>query len=303
MCSHKSVLLKEVLMFCSQYFSEQQLKNPKVLDVTLGGAGHSYALLEAFDGLRLEGRDRDLEAVERSQKRLETFGSRANLEQARFSEIEPASFDVVLADLGMSSFQLDDPNRGFALRFDGPLDMRMSKGQELSAEQVVNQYELGKLIGVLKRGGVGGISASLAKRIIASRPVSSTLELRQLCEDLAMKAKSKKDIAVVCFQAIRIEVNSEFEEIKQLLSLIKTSLSSGGLALVISFHSLEDKFVTKAFRDWARGITPSRNVLEGTPGLGSLLTSKAVVPDEEELKSNSRSRSALLRVFRFDENK
>ena len=331
---HISVLLDEVVEHLKPMASEtsssegqtsDENKQPSpyvVYDATLGGAGHSKALLEADPRVFVVGVDRDTYALDRAAEELSTYSSRIHLSHGVFSDIEQHLAGVKLAeadgqsktdsetkikcnamlvDLGVSSFQFDIAKRGFSFRQDAPLDMRMDATQELSAQQVVNEYELGDLKRVFLRGGVGAMSLALAKAIVGNRPVSSTKQLSDICEaTLKVKRRaSRSHPATVVFQAIRIEVNDEFGEIQRFLDRVPDNLAPGGTLAVISFHSAEDKLVAAKMRNWSRSKQPLKDVPQADqPALGSLLTKRALTPSEEEISINPRSRSALLRVFR-----
>ncbi|MCL4133303.1 UNVERIFIED_CONTAM: hypothetical protein GTU68_050150 [Idotea baltica] len=195
----------------------------------------------------------------------------------------------MLVDLGVSSFQLDITERGFSFRNDAPIDMRMDTTQALSAKEVVNDYEPIELKRVLQRGGLGADSLKVARSIVDNRPIETTGQLANICSEALRQFAPQKgrSPATVVFQAIRIEVNDEFGEIERFLDEVPSCLAPGGKLAVISFHSSEDKLVASRMRSWARR---------------ELLTSNAIIPSEEEIKRNPRSRSARLRIFRKNSN-
>jgi len=277
----------------------------RYLDCTLGGGGHSEAILSASEGCTLVSFDRDQRAVERAVERLAPFGERFTAVHAPFSKVvdtEQGRFDGILADLGISSDQLAE-GRGFSFRDDGPLDMRMDESAPRTADEVVNTYGEGQLIRVLKRGGCGSEARYVARAILKHRPLRSTADLNQLVQGVMKGRKSGKSSnpATVVFQAIRIEVNGEFEEIETLLDGIPQLAHPGGRVAVISFHSLEDKLIASRMRDWEGrdhmpALHPGRREVVS---LGRLLTRKAILPSEQECEVNSRARSARLRIFEF----
>ena len=334
---HISVLLDEVV----EYLKPQSIVTKEanldigngdkttpyiIYDATLGGAGHSKALLDSNPRVFVVGVDRDSYALSRAAKVLSQYSSRIHLSHGVFSDIEQhlagvnsagslsqagsesaqkgktkIQCDAMLVDLGVSSFQFDIAERGFSFRQDAPLDMRMDSTQKLSAQNVVNDYELGDLKRVLLRGGVGASSLALARAIVNNRPVSSTKQLADICESSlkSRRRESKAHQATVVFQAIRIEVNDELGEIERFLERVPANLAPGGTLAVISFHSAEDKLVAAKMRNWSRAKQPLKEVPQADqPALGALLTKRALTPDEEEISHNPRSRSALLRVFR-----
>ncbi|MCC6932867.1 MAG: 16S rRNA (cytosine(1402)-N(4))-methyltransferase RsmH [Deltaproteobacteria bacterium] len=315
---HISVMLAEVEKYLIGDIEEKE--DMLVLDCTFGGGGHSVRLLNAMPGLKLIGLDRDAVAVDRGHNTLQQFSERAIVCQGNFGELEElvatlpnnwrdvftGGFDAVLADLGMSSDQLDDAQRGFSFQGAASLDMRFDISQKLTASDVVNNYSFHDLLRVFKVGGVGAPSRALAKAICDARPLEDTTSLRKICEQVIPRfSEHKKNkpgkrshSATVCFQAIRIEVNQEFRQIKNLLNSLPEILRPHGRVAIISFHSLEDKYVTRQFRTWSRpGTVPRGLVTEQAPAMGKLLTKQAVVPLGEEIALNPRARSARLRVF------
>jgi 16S rRNA (cytosine1402-N4)-methyltransferase len=289
--------------------------SPTCLDCTLGGGGHAEALLRSNPELRLFGVDRDPAAIERVAKRLAEHSSRSSFVHADFSDVTEAfqsqlaeeglaGYHGILADLGVSSFQLDQAERGFSFAKKGPLDMRMNTEQSLSAATVVNEYAFPQLAGVFLRGECGALSYPLAKAIESSRPHLDTLGLADVCSRVAEKhrrgaPKKRSHAATLPFQAIRIEVNGELRSLEKFLAQIPECLLPGGRLAVISFHSLEDRFVARTMRSWSREPQELRHLPEPTESqtLGRLLTKKALTPSNLELEQNPRSRSARMRVF------
>ena len=303
---HVPVMLDEVI---EAFSSLAELETPMLLDCTLGGGGHAEALLEENEKLFLVGTDRDQKAVDRVTKRLAKFSDRTEFLKANFSSLSESSFrdklpvkefDGVLVDLGISSDQLNDSERGFSFSKNGPLDMRLDQEQDLTAYEVVNSYTWAKLKGVFQKGGLGAESGVLANKIIENRPVEDTAQLLSICRELkSAKTKPGKNPGTVPFQAIRIEVNKEFVSIENLLSSLPDFLAPGGKLVAISFHSLEDKLVARSLRSYSRSDSQPRRLpeKESRKSFGELLTKKALKPSEEEIKRNPRARSALIRIF------
>ncbi len=317
---HIPVLLDEVLEYLAP---ENDCGDCLLLDCTLGGGGHSEALLEQCASMYLVGMDRDLAAIRRVQERLSPFSNRICLIHGNFADIEEhleqlppdateifeargRRFHRILVDMGLSSDQLDDGSRGFSFRSEAPLDMRMDPSASLTAAEVINTYDPKELKRVLQRGGVGARSASLAKAIVADRPLTTTKELADICTSVLRThgPSPRQHLATVPFQAIRIEVNDEIGAIESFLDTVVQFLAPKGRLAVISFHSLEDQLVTKRMRRWSRAeATLAKVPLVGDSAVvGKLLTSTAVTASEVELSSNSRSRSARLRVFEKTNN-
>ncbi len=310
---HKSVLLNETISALELGVSETL----RVFDGTLGAAGHSEEILK-HTNTRLFAVDRDLQAVSKARENLNQYEDRFLVKKGNFAEFskevdslsldelavmqweesEERLFDRVLLDLGISSDQLDDKNRGFSFRDSNSLDMRMDLEQELSANEVLNNYELNKLIRVFRKGGVGKLSSILAKEIVKNRPISNSSDFSNVCVDVYTRSGSKKTshYATVPFQAVRIEVNKELDSITNFLDSILDYLSPGGILAVICFHSLEDKLVAGTMRKWAR-ITREQFKLQ-IEAKGKVLTQKAITASTMEIEENPRSRSAMLRVFR-----
>lgn len=308
--------------------------SPVVLDGTLGGGGHSAAMLEAFPKLRVVALEQDIQAIDRTKELLERYGSRISVLHGNFSKIsglieediffknewssltgrDEVSFDAVLLDLGISSDQLEDSERGFSFNKCGPLDMRMDQGRQLTAHEVLNGYSPLDLKQVFQRGGVGQFSYILAREIVVSRPIFDTLQFADICKRVMAKQQKTKNVrgaaykhpATLPFQAVRIEVNGELEVIKVFLKSIQKFIHSGGRLGVISFHSLEDQLVTSVMRKW-QSSNLGRNkiplpVVDGeniVVNLGRMITPKALVPTAAETEVNPRARSARYRVFEF----
>jgi len=295
---HVPVLLDEVVE------SFKDIEDGYIVDCTLGYGGHSEALLKSNPNIKLICIDQDIEALEFSKKRLSDFHERIVFKQGRFSEIinELDSYDIrgVLADIGVSSLQLDKGGRGF--RFDSDLlDMRMNQDQKKDANEVVNQYPQIELERIFKEYGEIKEAKKMASLITQNRPFHSAKELSTFIAKHFKKAKIHP--ATLAFQAIRIEVNDELGELKRLLHSIKNLNRSNLLVAIISFHSLEDRIVKQVFKEWSKScICPPQSmrcVCGGDHQLGSILTKKPIIPRGEEIARNPRSRSSKLRLFRF----
>lgn len=304
--SHVSVLLKETV---DGAFGE---KSGVYADLTTGGGGHSYELAKRLDpktGGRLICFDTDPEALEAAKKRLcglpVTF-VRSNFRRLNESldELGVEKLDGIIADLGVSSHQLDDADRGFSFHLDAPLDMRMS-GEGLSARDVVNEYESAELKRILFEYGEEKYAAKIAMGIVDFRqkaPIETTGQLAEIIKSSVPAAyRREKNPCRKSFQAIRIEVNDELGALKEALEGGFERLKEGGRMSVITFHSLEDRLVKNSFRDYCTGCTcpPEFPVCVcGKKPRGELVTKKPVTPSEREISDNPRSRSAKLRVIK-----
>jgi len=288
---HVPVLLEEVL----EYLNVRS--GGVICDATLGLAGHSSEIAKKLGGKgKLIGFDRDPEAMAMAKARLgevkAELGSEMPevvLEPRAFSEaanvIEPGSLDGLLADFGVSSLQLDEAHRGFSFRTDGPLDMRQDTRQGETAEQVVNQEDENELADLIYEFGEERRSRRIARAIVRARPITTTAELARVVSAAAPSMKGDKiHPATRTFQALRIRVNNELGEIQSLLKSAGSLLKPGGRLVLISFHSLEDRLVKDAFREWGR-----EKKFE-------VLTKKPVVAGEQEEMRNPRSRSAKMRA-------
>jgi 16S rRNA (cytosine1402-N4)-methyltransferase len=279
MTYHTPVLLVEVVALL------QPRRGALYVDATVGGGGHAAEILRASapDG-RLIGLDWDEEALAASRERLVEWGARVQLVRANFGALEESlmsvgvtAVDGVVFDLGVSSRQFDEPSRGFSFQREGPLDMRMNRATGRSARDVINTASETELADIFFRYGEERRSRSIAKRIVASRPIETTTQLA----DLIGPRRGKIHPATRVFQALRICVNDELENLKRGLIAGTRVLQSGGRMAVISFHSLEDRIVKHYFRE--------------TPALRTI-TRKPVTASEEEMERNPRARSAKLRV-------
>ncbi|MCC8073087.1 MAG: 16S rRNA (cytosine(1402)-N(4))-methyltransferase RsmH [Clostridiales bacterium] len=296
---HKSVLFDEAINALS-------LDGEKiVVDATAGGGGHSREI--AKTAKKLICIDQDPDAVSVLKDRLKAFDN-VTIVQNNFSNIKEIlkelninKIDGLLMDLGVSSFQLDNGERGFSFHKDAPLDMRMSKSG-LSAKDVVNTYDSQQLANIIYRYGEEKYSRRIADNIVKARekkPIETTFELVDIIKSsLPQKAMRDSHPARKTFQAIRIEVNGELDVLKTALDDAFDCLNSGGRIAVITFHSLEDRIVKEQFAEWCKGCICPKEFpvcVCGNKPKGKAL--KAVTPTEEELKENPRARSSRLRVF------
>ena len=281
------------------------------VDCTVGLGGHAEAFLERSPGVRLVAIDRDEQALSRARRRLERFGEQVSWVTGRFGDLGSLltglgieKVDGVFADLGVSSMQLEIPERGFSFRFDGPLDMRMGTG-DLTAADVVNTYSEEALVNIFREYGEERQARRLARAVTEHRSVSPLQTTEDLCRVIERVKGSppaylrRKHPATQAFQALRIEVNQELEELDGLLGEAVRMLDSKGRLVIISYHSLEDRMVKNTFRNLATGeVEP----VTGRPRLETrvieVLTRKPVRPGEEEVARNPRSRSARLRAAR-----
>jgi 16S rRNA (cytosine1402-N4)-methyltransferase len=288
---HVPVLLDEVMEFLNVR------PGGVIADMTLGLGGHSSEIAKKLGGKgRLICFDRDPQAMEGAKQRLETLRAELGEEMPEViyeprafsgaaSVIEAGSLDGLLADFGVSSLQLDEAQRGFSFRSDGPLDMRMDTRSGETAGQVVNQEDENELADLIYEFGEEGRSRRIARAIVRARPISTTAELAGIVSAAAPPMKGDKiHAATRTFQALRIRVNDELGEIRTLLQSAPSLLKPGGRLVLISFHSLEDRQVKDAFRE------------AGREGVLEVLTKKPVVAGEQEQMRNPRSRSAKLRA-------
>ncbi len=299
---HQSVLLAEVV----EAFSATP---PGLLvDATVGGAGHSRALLEARPDCRLLGIDRDTDALHAAREALAAFGPRAEIIQATFSDLgevlgrQDLPVVGVLFDLGVSSPQLDRPDRGFSYRADAPLDMRMDRSQGKSAWEVVNTYEEGELASVIARLGEERFARAIARRIVARRPLDTTTQLAEVVRDAipAATRRTGPHPARRTFQAIRMEVNGELDQLADGLDGAFAALAPGGRLAAISYHSLEDRIVKHRFSDWTSEMPTPRGLPlppDTPPPPARLVMRRAVRPSAAEVAANRRAESARLRVL------
>lgn len=283
------------------------------LDGTLGGAGHSSVIASKLsDKGRLYGVDQDEDAIAAASERLKPFKDRVTIVKSNYREaigilknMGVKGLDGILLDLGVSSFQLDNEERGFSYRFDTPLDMRMDKDASLTARDIVNTYSKEDLARIIENYGEDRFARNIAKHIVearAEKPIETTFELNEIIKaSIPMKIQatgghpSKRT-----FQAIRIECNHELEVLKESLDEMIDFLNPGGRIAIITFHSLEDRIVKDKFKEKENPCICPPNFpvcVCGRKPLGHTVTRKPIVPTEEELNENSRSKSAKLRIF------
>ncbi len=300
--SHKSVLLNETI-------EALNIKpNGIYADGTAGGAGHSLEIAKRLTDGRLYALDRDPDAVKTASERLK--GYNAEVIKSNFSEMQEVlnkrgvtGVDGILLDLGVSSYQLDNAERGFSYRQNAPLDMRMSKSG-ISAADIVNTYSKEELVRILRDYGEEKFAFKIADRIISERekaPIDTTLKLADIISS-AVPARVRRDghPARKSFQAIRIAVNGELEELETALDKAFALLNKEGRLAIITFHSLEDRMVKQKFKEYCTGCIcpPDFPVCVcGRKPQGRLLTKKPIEPTAEEINENQRSRSAKLRVI------
>lgn len=300
--SHKSVLLKETI--------EGLNINPDGIyaDCTTGGGGHSFELAKRLKNGRLICFDQDKEAIAAAKERLKNFSPvfvNRNYSKIKesLSELGITSVNGIMMDLGVSSYQLDNRERGFSYHDDAPLDMRMS-GEGESARDVVNEYEPRELVRILQNYGEEKFAQSIVKGILKAReqsPIETTSQLAEIIRrNVPAKVRNEKNPCRKTFQAIRIEVNRELEVLEIGLKDGFELLSRGGRMAVITFHSLEDRIVKNAFKEYCTGCIcpPDFPVCVcGRTPKGELVNKKPIIASEEELKENPRSRSAKLRII------
>lgn len=296
---HKSVLLEESI-------EALNIKpDGTYIDATLGYAGHSGEILKRIDteGF-LFAFDQDEDAVNYSTQKLKNIKNNFTIFHTNFKNMKEyieCKVDGVLFDLGVSSRELDDSERGFSYHLDARLDMRMDKRQELSAHEVVNNYPLSKLIDILFLYGEEKYAKSIAKGILNSRPINTTLELAEVIKNNVPESyRNKSNPCRRTFQAIRIEVNNELgileNSIKDAFDLLKPK----GRICIITFHSLEDRIVKNVFKELTSENELAKKlpiVPEDMRARAILINKKPIIPTEEEIKNNRRSRSAKLRII------
>ena len=302
---HISVLLEESIS--SLNLDESSI----IVDATLGYGGHSSNILERIKTGHLFAFDQDSEAIRHSTDRLKKIGTNFTIIKSNFVHLQEElnnlgvyKIDGALFDLGVSSPQLDDEERGFSFHNDAKLDMRMDRDQELSAYEVVNNYSKKELSKIFTKYGEDKFANNIAKKIVEYRelkPIETTLELVEVIKTaVPMKFRIDKHPARQIFQAIRIEVNHELDVIEPAINKALDMLNVGGRVAVITFHSLEDRLVKNIFKekckidDRVKGLP---NIPEEYLPDFKLIYNKAIAPSEEEIKNNPRARSSKLRVI------
>ena len=295
---HIPVLTEEVIEFLLVK------KSGTFLDVTSGFGGHSAAILEELNGGSLIATDQDPEAIRFLKSKFKTE-KRISIHQARFSELHKLfsanDFDGILADIGVSSYQLDTAERGFSFMKDGPLDMRMNQNIGEDASSWLNNAPEQEISNIIWKYGEEKKAKRIAKAIVEARKsfkIRTTKELAEIIlEETPRRFNDKKHPATKTFQAIRIFINNELEELDLLLDFASKHLKIGGRTCIISFHSLEDRMVKRFFRDHSRR-DPKLSKLPNLADDSSFkLVTKAIKPSENEMNINPRSRSAKLRVI------
>ncbi len=305
---HVPVLLGRVMSLLAPAFATSP--SPVYVDGTLGMGGHAYAMLEAHPDLRLIGLDRDTTALDRSRARLAPFGDRVTLVHAIYDELPSVLGELgvdrvhgVLFDLGVSSPQLDEVDRGFAYSYDAPLDMRMDRTQDLTAADVVNGYSVGQLARILREYGEERFAVRVAQAIVRERakePLTSTRALAELVRT-AIPAATRRTgghPAKRAFQALRIEVNGELAAWERALPAALDALALGGRIVVLSYHSLEDRITKRALAERTTDRTPP-DLPVPLPELQPafrLLSRGAELPSDDEITTNPRAASVRLRA-------
>jgi len=300
---HIPVLYREVVQAyapCTEGF---------IIDCTMGYGGHTSLLLDALPHRKVIGIDQDPTAIAFSTQRLAPYGDRVEIRQGRFSVVAEALLGEkkdqicgILADIGVSSLQLDQRERGFSYESD-TLDMRMNPNAPLSAYQVVNEYGQSAIETILRDYGEVTNARIVAETIVKKRPFESSKELSNAIFHLMPKGK-KIHPSTLVMQAIRIEVNDELGELTRLLDAIENSKLKKLRVGIITFHSLEDRIVKQRFTKWAKNCICPDDAMRCTCGnnhsIGKVITKKPLTAQEDELRSNSRSRSAKLRIFEIN---
>lgn len=299
---HYSVLLKETI-------DGLNIKKDGVyVDCTLGYGGHSEEILKKIDNGLLIGIDQDEEAIKYSKMRLSKISDRFKIIYSNFEDLKDkllelgiTSVDGIIFDLGFSSPQIDDPNRGFSFQKDATLDMRMNRNQNMSAYDVVNKYKEEELTNIFYKYAEEKYSKSIVRNIVQKRPINSTLELVDIIKNsVPTKYALTRHPERVIFQAIRIEVNRELTVLESVLPDAINLLNKEGRLCVITFHSLEDRIVKQTFKKYSE--VP--DLVKGLPvipeefkPLIKLINKKPILPSEDEINKNSRSKSAKLRII------
>ncbi|BAP01027.1 S-adenosyl-methyltransferase [Mycoplasmopsis californica HAZ160_1] len=292
---HYSVLLNETV-------SALKIKPDGIyLDLTLGMGGHSAKILSQLTTGHLYAFDKDAFAIEKSRSRLSQISNNFTLIHSDFQNITEElrklkidKVDGIVADLGISSPQIDNPTRGFSYNKDAPLDMRMDQSQELNAHYIINNYDVAQLVRILRDNAEVKLASQVANAIVYSRPIETTLELANVIRSgLPAKVVKVKNPCKAVFQAIRIEVNNELDSLRSMLQQSLKLLNCGGSIAIISFHSLEDRIVKHFFGDLIKNKLPTKMPVVETKEYSV----KVYTPSKDEIEQNNRSRSAKLRVL------
>ena len=304
---HKSILLNE----CMEGLSIKE--DGIYVDGTLGGGGHSFHILERLgERGRLIGIDQDEDAIKAATKRLEAFANKVTIVRDNYehfqtilSTLSIPKVDGILLDLGVSSYQFDEADRGFSYRFDAPLDMRMDRRQDFTAKDLINNYSEQELYRIIRDYGEDKFARNIAKHIVKERekkPIETTFELSEIISHaIPMKMRVQGGHpAKKTFQAVRIALNRELEVLEESIEGMIKALKPEGRLCIISFHSLEDRIVKKAFRTAEDPCNCPKDFPICTCGrksLGRVISKKAIIPSDLEMEENPRARSAKLRIF------
>ena len=304
---HKSILLNE----CMEGLSIKE--DGIYVDGTLGGGGHSFHILERLgERGRLIGIDQDEDAIKAATKRLEAFANKVTIVRDNYehfqtilSTLSIPKVDGILLDLGVSSYQFDEADRGFSYRFDAPLDMRMDRRQDFTAKDLINNYSEQELYHIIRDYGEDKFARNIAKHIVKERekkPIETTFELSEIISHaIPMKMRVQGGHpAKKTFQAVRIALNRELEVLVESIEGMIKALNPEGRLCIISFHSLEDRIVKKAFRTAEDPCICPKDFPICTCGrksLGRVISKKAIIPSDLEMEENPRARSAKLRIF------
>lgn len=304
---HISVLLQETI-------DSLDIKEDGIyVDGTLGGGGHSLEICKRLSSKgRLIGIDQDMDAIKAATERLSNYSDRVTIVHSNYQDFDSVlknlnirGVDGIVLDLGVSSYQLDNVERGFTYREDTPLDMRMDQSQTMTAKDIVNGYSEADLYRVIRDYGEDSFAKNIAKHIVKAReekPIETTGELNEIIK-AAIPAKVRKNLghpSKKTYQAIRIELNKELEVLENSIDKMIEYLNPGGRLSIITFHSLEDRIVKTIFK---RNMNPCVCPPEfpvcvcGKIPMGKVVTRKPIVPDDAELEENKRAKSSKLRVF------
>ncbi|MDF2541795.1 MAG: rsmH2 [Herbinix sp.] len=303
---HKSVLLEETI-------ENLNIKTDGIyVDGTLGGGGHSYEIVSKLTSGRLIGIDQDEAAIKAAGERLSEFSDKVTIVRSNYREMKKVLQDLqipkvdgILLDLGVSSYQLDTPERGFSYKEDAPLDMRMDTRNEKTAKDIINGYSEMELYRIIRDYGEDNFAKNIAKHIVrmrAEKPFETTFELTEAVKAaIPMKLRiNTGHPAKRTFQAIRIELNKELEVLKESLDDMIGMLNPGGRLCIITFHSLEDRIVKVSFKQNENPCTCPPNFpvcVCGNKSKGRMISKKPILPSEDEMEYNKRAKSAKLRVF------
>ena len=304
---HKSILLNE----CMEGLSIKE--DGIYVDGTLGGGGHSFHILKRLgERGRLIGIDQDEDAIKAATKRLEAFANKVTIVRDNYehfqtilSTLSIPKVDGILLDLGVSSYQFDEADRGFSYRFDAPLDMRMDRRQDFTAKDLINNYSEQELYHIIRDYGEDKFARNIAKHIVKERekkPIETTFGLSEIISHaIPMKMRVQGGHpAKKTFQAVRIALNRELEVLEESIEGMIKALNPEGRLCIISFHSLEDRIVKKAFRTAEDPCICPKDFPICTCGrksLGRVISKKAIIPSDLEMEENPRARSAKLRIF------